>query len=79
VAAGGAVVLLRGSSWPEMGRRYERGGEQGAAATDRARTAPRPVESAWDQLDRGVDPTTDPAPAPHDTSPDPTLGGGDDA
>jgi uncharacterized membrane protein (TIGR02234 family) len=78
VAAGGVVVLLRGSSWPEMGRRYERG-EQGAAATDGARTAPRPVESAWDQLDRGVDPTSDPAPDPHDTTPDPTLGVGEDA
>ncbi len=72
VAGGGAVALRRGSTWPEMGRRYERTG-------DVARETTRPVESAWDQLDRGVDPTQEPAPPQPDTATDPTLGGGPDA
>ena len=77
VVAGGAVVLLRSASWPEMGRRYERGtGESAGGAED---AAPRPAESAWEQLDRGIDPTEDRAPHVHDTGADPTLGGGTDA
>ena len=76
VAAGGAVTLLRGSTWPEMGRRYERAD---AAAPDGARATARPAESAWDQLDRGVDPTQDPAPPSPDTTTDPTLGAHPDA
>ena len=80
VAAGGAVVLLRGSSWPEMGRRYERPVDDGAGA-EQSRAASRPAESAWDQLDRGVDPTADPDPAAADTdtTADPALGDDPDA
>lgn len=55
VAAAGVLALLRGGGWPQMGRRYERDGAQPAAPGPRAA---RP-ESAWDQLDRGVDPTLD--------------------
>lgn len=52
VAVGGVLALLHGSRWPTMGRRYDRdrpaaGGPEGRA------------ESAWDLLDRGVDPTAD--------------------
>ena len=49
VLVGGALVVARGAGWASMGGRYER------AAADR----PRASESAWDQLDRGVDPTAD--------------------
>lgn len=59
VAVGGALVIvvgvlamLRGGSWPVMGRRYERPEGEAAAATAGA-------ASAWDQLDQGVDPTLD--------------------
>lgn len=52
VAGGGAVALGTCSSWPVMGGRYER---------DAARPAPPDAASAtvgaWDQLDRGMDPT----------------------
>ncbi|MDA8436968.1 MAG: Trp biosynthesis-associated membrane protein [Actinomycetales bacterium] len=75
VAAGGAVTLLRGPAWPEMGRRYERAD---APAADDTRAA-RPPESAWDQLDRGVDPTQHPSPPAPDTTTDPTLGAHRDA
>ena len=58
----GLVVVLRGSRWPGMGRRYER---TGAAASQRpvpARAArPESAEdrhqAAWKALDRGDDPT----------------------
>ena len=54
----GLLVVLRGRSWPGMGRRYERG------TGDAAPSAPRrPVseedrhQAAWKALDRGEDPT----------------------
>jgi len=69
VAVGGALVvvvgvlaMLRGGTWPVMGRKYERA--EGDAAPAAAGTA-----SAWDQLDQGVDPTLDAAPEP---TPEPT-------
>jgi uncharacterized membrane protein (TIGR02234 family) len=54
VAVGGLLAVLHGSRWPTMGGRYER------SSRPRAREA----ESAWDQLDHGVDPTVDPALGP---------------
>lgn len=45
VITGCAVVtVIRGSAWPMLGSKYER-------------TKPKESESAWDQLDRGEDPT----------------------
>jgi len=66
VAVAGVVVLLGSSSWSVLGGRYER--RDDSAAGVHADPGPRP-ESAWDQLDRGLDPTAD-------TTPDPTLGDG---
>lgn len=69
VAVGGALVIavgvlavLRGGTWPVMGRKYER--PEGEAAPAAAGAA-----SAWDQLDQGVDPTIEAAPS---TTPGPT-------
>jgi len=74
VALAGAVVVLVRHGWPVLGGRYERAG-----GTDEVRQARRP-ESAWDQLDLGLDPTDDPPPAATpDTAPDPTLRGAADA
>lgn len=49
VAAAGAWVAFRGSRWPGMGSRFERGRPRRAGARD-----------AWDALDRGEDPTSSP-------------------
>jgi uncharacterized membrane protein (TIGR02234 family) len=58
-AAAGLLTVVRGRTWPGMGRRYER-----AAAA--APTAPGPARrrtdedralDAWRALDRGEDPT----------------------
>jgi uncharacterized membrane protein (TIGR02234 family) len=47
----GLLVVLRGRSWPGMGRRYERGGPAAPRSdADRA-------QAAWTALDRGQDPT----------------------
>jgi uncharacterized membrane protein (TIGR02234 family) len=57
-AATGLLVVLRGRSWPAMGRRYERG--TGAHVDTAPRTAPTDedrAQSAWKALDRGEDPT----------------------
>jgi uncharacterized membrane protein (TIGR02234 family) len=70
VAAGGVLAVLRSRTWPEMGRRYERGGDG-----SRAPAATR-EPSAWDQLDQGIDPTDGPD---RDTAGDPTLRSGDGA
>jgi uncharacterized membrane protein (TIGR02234 family) len=60
VALAGAQALARCAHWPEMGRRYTRD-----AAGDPAHAPRTPVrESAWDALDRGVDPTADPGTDP---------------
>ena len=54
-AVTGLLVVLRGRSWPGMGRRYERGQDAPApwsAASDEDR-----AQTAWKALDRGEDPT----------------------
>jgi uncharacterized membrane protein (TIGR02234 family) len=67
-AATGLLVVLRGRSWPGMGRRYGRGTGAPAADTPAADTpaAATPArtetdedraQSAWKALDRGEDPT----------------------
>jgi uncharacterized membrane protein (TIGR02234 family) len=53
ICAAGIAVVMRGSRWPELGRRYERP----ATRTLAAGGAPSPRD-AWDALDRGDDPTT---------------------
>jgi uncharacterized membrane protein (TIGR02234 family) len=57
--AAGALVLCRGSTWPGMGRRYERGAGGAAPAPARARTDEDRALDAWRALDRGDDPTDD--------------------
>jgi uncharacterized membrane protein (TIGR02234 family) len=46
----GVWIAVRGSKWPTMSRRYERGSARDEP-TDRS------TQSAWDALDRGDDPT----------------------
>jgi uncharacterized membrane protein (TIGR02234 family) len=63
--AAGLVAVLRGRSWPAMGRRYERAGTAAgpaSPATRRAETDEDRAQAAWKALDRGEDPT-DPAPS----------------
>jgi uncharacterized membrane protein (TIGR02234 family) len=69
VGAGGLVVL-RGRSWPGMGRRYERTGAEAPSSTARTDEdlAQDAAQEAWKALDRGEDPT-DPEPAPRRARP----------
>jgi uncharacterized membrane protein (TIGR02234 family) len=55
----GLLAVLRGRTWPAMGRRYER---SGAPAARRPETDEDRAQAAWKALDRGDDPTQDPAP-----------------
>ena len=54
----GLAAVVRGRRWPALGRRYERAG--GTAAPAPA-TQEQRAQSAWAALDRGDDPTADPA------------------
>jgi uncharacterized membrane protein (TIGR02234 family) len=60
----GVLVVLRGRSWPAMGRRYERpaGQTEAASRPARTRTDEDRAQDAWKAMDRGEDPT-DPPPA----------------
>jgi len=61
--AAGLLAVLRGRTWPAMGRRYERAGAAAApAAARRPQTDEDRAQAAWKALDRGDDPTADPAP-----------------
>ena len=51
--AAGLFVVLRGRTWPAMGRKYERAG----AGTPAPRTDEERAQAAWRALDRGEDPT----------------------
>lgn len=53
--AAGLAVVLRGRSWPGMGRRYARMPER--AAPGRRETDEDRAQAAWKALDRGEDPT----------------------
>ncbi|MGY1842909.1 Trp biosynthesis-associated membrane protein [Modestobacter sp. SYSU DS0875] len=54
----GVLVVLRGRSWPGMGRRYERTAPGAPpAATARPVTDEDRHQAAWKALDRGEDPT----------------------
>ena len=61
VATGGFVVL-RGRTWPAMGRRYERtdAASPASSAPARPRTDEDRAVDAWKALDRGEDPTVAP-------------------
>jgi uncharacterized membrane protein (TIGR02234 family) len=54
-AGAGLLVVLRGRSWPGMGRRYERG--QDTSATRPPASEEDRAQTAWKALDRGEDPT----------------------
>jgi len=64
IVTAGLLAVWRSGTWPQLGRRYERAGAGVTAA--RARRTER-QESAWDQLDRGVDPTVGSGSGPSDT------------
>lgn len=51
IIAGGVLVMVRGRTWPAMGRRYD------APARGGASTANRTGGDPWTALDRGEDPT----------------------
>ena len=55
----GVLVVLRGRTWPAMGRRYERpaGSAETAARAVSARTDEDRAQDAWKAMDRGEDPT----------------------
>jgi uncharacterized membrane protein (TIGR02234 family) len=53
--AAGLLVVLRGRSWPAMGRKYERAGAGTPAPAPR--TDEERAQAAWRALDRGEDPT----------------------
>ena len=58
----GLLAVLRGGTWPAMGRRYERAGTPAAPApAARPQTDEDRAQAAWKALDRGDDPTQDPA------------------
>ncbi len=56
----GLLTVVRGRSWPAMGRRYERAGDPGTATPPVAPTAEQQASAAWSALDRGEDPTDGP-------------------
>lgn len=54
--AAGLLTVLRGRSWPGMGRRYERSAAAAPAPARRQTDEDRALD-AWRALDRGEDPT----------------------
>jgi len=65
--ATGVLAVLRGRTWPAMGRRYERtdaAAPAPAAAATRPRTDEDRAVDAWKALDRGEDPTEGATDAP---------------
>jgi uncharacterized membrane protein (TIGR02234 family) len=59
--AAGLLVVLRGRRWPGMGRRYERPDAAAPRPAERPRTEEERAQAAWQALDRGEDPTVEPA------------------
>ncbi|RJL24686.1 TIGR02234 family membrane protein [Bailinhaonella thermotolerans] len=57
--AGGLFAIVRAGSWPGMSARYDRPGSGGGERSRRTAEG-----SLWDAIDRGADPTADPADAP---------------
>ncbi len=60
VALAGVAVAVRGSRWPGMGRRYERGTLAGDAPNGVAKdpSGSGAGRETWEALDRGEDPTS---------------------
>jgi uncharacterized membrane protein (TIGR02234 family) len=58
----GVLVVVRGRSWPAMGRRYERsaGRTETAVRTGAPRSDEDRAQDAWKAMDRGEDPTDPP-------------------
>ncbi|KQS64893.1 Trp biosynthesis-associated membrane protein [Modestobacter sp. Leaf380] len=59
----GVLVVLRGRSWPGLGRRYERtpgAAEPARRQPSRPESAEDRHQAAWKALDNGTDPTDDP-------------------
>lgn len=54
--AAGLLVVLRGRSWPGMGRKYERSAVANAPSSA-AMSDDERAQAAWKALDRGEDPT----------------------
>lgn len=54
VIACGVLAVLRSGEWPSMGARYER------TPAEPARNRPATSATMWDDLDRGIDPTSPP-------------------
>jgi uncharacterized membrane protein (TIGR02234 family) len=66
----GLLAVLRGGTWPAMGRRYERDGAAApVAAAQRPATDEDRAQAAWKALDRGDDPTQDPTHGPTGADP----------
>jgi uncharacterized membrane protein (TIGR02234 family) len=59
--AAGVLVVVRGRRWPGMGRRYERPDAAAARPAARPRSDEERAQAAWQALDRGEDPTVEPA------------------
>jgi len=60
--AAGVLVVVRGRTWPAMGRRYERsaGRAEAAVRTGAPRSDEDRAQDAWKAMDRGEDPTDPP-------------------
>jgi uncharacterized membrane protein (TIGR02234 family) len=58
----GVLVVVRGRTWPAMGRRYERpaGRTEAAVRTGAPRSDEDRAQDAWKAIDRGEDPTDPP-------------------
>ncbi|MEW1865387.1 TIGR02234 family membrane protein [Streptomyces sp. NPDC088194] len=57
----GLIALRHGSRWPAMSSRYDRPGIRAARASAPPAVDPDRPEDLWKALDRGEDPTEDPA------------------
>ncbi|WUH18045.1 TIGR02234 family membrane protein [Streptomyces sp. NBC_00448] len=57
----GLIALRHGSRWPAMSSRYDRPGVRAARASAPPVVDPDRPEDLWKALDRGEDPTEDPA------------------
>ena len=67
IAAAGVLAAVRSAGWPQLGRRYERAAPVDGDVSPAGTRPGARSESAWDQLDRGVDPTVGSGSGPSDT------------
>lgn len=64
LVAAGALTAVRGRRWAALSARYERQPGQALGRPRPAGSAPLDEAGTWTSLDRGIDPTADPAPEP---------------